>query len=282
MKGSRRALPFILAAALMTGCGVTDAARERIGSLVLLEGRNPAYYEQLSPQTGLSFPVPEHLSVNGRTKNLILSGEHYVNHDGFSAEFHEDGSVTVSGMNEENKIYLMIYGHVPLPAGSYTLFDGGVSAEDGSYYLQAVAPEGPVATLPGANHFFLSEDQTVGVYIAVEAGVRLDGVTFYPEICFRGEENDVYDPCPGAVIGASGTGRRALLFQADREALKNLSEDDRILFDNNLSHMYKGRFDWVSLLFEDGTGVQIIDCDPDQAVYGKMDIFGRVYRTSGT
>ncbi len=280
MKGMGKVLPVVLAAALLAGCGAADTVREGLGSLVLLEGRNPDYYELLSPQKGLSFHVPEGFEVSGRTKNLILSGERYMNRDGFTADLHEDGSITVSGVNREKKLYLMAAGGVALPAGRYAVSDGGVSAEDGSFYLQVVGEEAPLASLPGSRYFMLAEPQNVSVFIAVEAGTELKGVTFYPEICLAEEEDDVYDPCPDAVIGASGSDSRALLFETDREALKNFSDDDRILFDNNLYYMYRGRFEWVSLSFGDGTGVQIVGCDPDEAVYGKMDIYGRVYEAS--
>ncbi len=280
MKGIRKFLPAILAVSLLCGCGTADTVRAGIGSLVLLEGRNPDYFEQLAPQKGFSFHIPEGLETSGRTKNLIFSSEHYMSHDGFTSVLNEDGSVTVSGVNEEKKVFLLVAGGVRLEAARYAVSDGGVSSEDGGFHLQVVGEKKALASLPGAKYFTLAEPQTVNVYIAVNAGTELHEVTFYPEISFIADEDDVYDPWPDAVLGASGSGSRALLFKTDREALKAFSDDDRILFDNNLFYMYRDRFEWVSLSFGDGTGVQVVGCDPDRAVYGKMDIYGRVYEAS--
>lgn len=262
---------------LLGGCAPAEALGSGIGGLLLLEDRNPAYYEQLSPQKGLSFHIPEGLPAQGRSKNFILSGSRYMNHDGFTAVLNEDGSVTVSGVNNEKNVFLQVAGGIRLEPEAYAVSDGGVSAEDGSYYLSVTRDNTAIAALPGSRNIYLEEPCEVDVFIAVKAGIRLDGVTFYPEISLKAEEDDLYDPCPDAVEGASGSGRMALLFRTDRNVLKGLSEDDRILFDNNLAYIYKGRYEWVSLRFKDGTGVQIVGCDPNQALYGKMDIYGRVY-----
>ena len=279
MKGKRNFILPILLALLMTGCSPVRAAGEGLGAFLLLEGRNPAYYDELSPQKGLSFHIPEGMEVQGRSSNLILSADRYMNHEGFSTVLNEDGSVTVSGVNNEKKVFLKIAGSVSLEAGEYVLSDGGISSANGEWFLAVTKDNKGLAGLPDIDTFSLSEPCEVDVFVVVEAGVRLDEITFYPEISRKDEVNDIYDPCPDTVLGASGSGRMALLFRTDREKLKALSEDDRILFDNNLAYMYRGRYEWVSLLFEDGTGVQIIGCDPDQALYGKMDIYGRVYET---
>lgn len=279
MKRIRKILPFVLAAAMLGGCGAVDTVSSGLGNFVLLEDRSPGYYEQLSPQKGYSFHVPEGLEASGRTKNLIFSGSRYMNHDGFTTELHEDGSVTVTGVNNEKRVSLMIAGDILLPAGQYVLTDGGVSQEDESYYSAATIDNKGIATASKVKNFELTEADEVSVFIIVQQGVKLDGVTFYPEICRADEGDDVYDPYPDVVVGAVGGGTRALLFETDREALKNFTDDERILFDNNLAFMYKDRFEWVSISFGDGTGVQIVDCDPDGALYGKMDIYGRVWET---
>lgn len=277
MKGKRNSILALFLALLLAGCGPARAVGNGLGAFILLEGRNPGYYEELSPQKGLSFHIPEGMEAGGRSRNLILSVERYMNHDGFSTAVNEDGSVTVSGVNNEKRVYLKIAGSVFLEAGEYVLSDGGVSSANGDWFLAVTRDNRGLASLPDNDTFSLAEPCEVDVFVAVEAGALLDELTFYPEISRKDEADDVYDPCPDTVLGASGSGRMALMFRTDREALKGLSEDDRILFDNNLAYIYKGRYEWVSLRFKDGTGVQIVGCDPNQALYGKMDIYGRVY-----
>lgn len=60
-----------------------------------------------------------------------------------------------------------------------------------------------------------------------------------------------------------------------KKDLKEITESDYQIFCNTL-RIYQKNYAWVSLYFYDGTGIQYINCNPNNALYGIMDEYGKV------
>ncbi|MCR5294804.1 MAG: hypothetical protein K6E30_06465 [Lachnospiraceae bacterium] len=265
------------AALCLIGCGLRDAAEEKLGGSLLLEKRASGYYSIFAPQNAVSFEIPEELPGTF-SKNLILSPKQYLSHDGFLSSVRADGTIVVSGVNEEKDVHLLAADSLLLPAGHYVLTNGGSSLNGKGYILRVVGDDQLMASLPDRSSFTLEKETELSVFILVKKGELLVDEPVRPEICLSENEDVSYDMRPAAKSGIAEGERRALLFKAKKEELFKLDNKERILFERNLDFMYKDRFLWVSILFEDGTGIQIPEGDPKRAIYGPMDIFGQVFK----
>ena len=66
-------------------------------------------------------------------------------------------------------------------------------------------------------------------------------------------------------------------FNILKKDLKKITRDDYLFFCRMLNS-YRSIYSWVSLYFYDGTGIQFVDCDPNNALYGAIDEYGRVIK----
>ena len=73
------------------------------------------------------------------------------------------------------------------------------------------------------------------------------------------------------------------IFNMKKSTFKKVPEKDYKVFCNNLRYIYNRRYHckWCTLVFMDGTGLMFEGCDPDKAVYGKVDALGRILEAQG-
>lgn len=66
-------------------------------------------------------------------------------------------------------------------------------------------------------------------------------------------------------------------FNILKKDLNKITRDD-YHFLCRMLNSYRNIYSWVSLYFYDGTGIQFMNCDPNNALYGEIDEYGRVIK----
>ena len=293
-----------------TGKEIVTDGGNFIDRLLLPAYANPMYTKQLSP---------EHVSLwerlpgeEGAKQNYILNDIPPGVRQGVQVSLDADGTMTLSGTNTGGTMYLnCLSPRAVLPDGTYRITDGfeedaasaglfGSAYVDGCYmYLEGwkldedgtpvekkilALPENPVFT---ADHS--AWDQYLCI-IRVPAGATVENLSFRPGLIPLSEEEraeaQMTEPYEGAALryyDGDEKMEKFAIFNMKKSTFKKVPEKDYKVFCNNLRYIYNRRYHckWCTLVFMDGTGLMFEGCDPDKAVYGKVDALGRILEAQG-
>lgn len=239
---------------------------EWIDNAVLLEKRHPGYFNYLSPEKGEKLYILEFYTG----KNLIISRLNPSDHMGFSIVINDDGSITINGTNNEEDTHIR-YGRIELADGTYCLLDGGASSDFGNGFSY-VYDEDMLAHLPDDPTFIADRDShgSYEIGIVIFRGCGADDLTFYPML-ERGEFITDYQPYISSI--EYGNCIEISVYKLDKEEFLELADADFRLFNNSISSSGSGGDGWISILFKDGTGIQIMD---GKKQYGFISNIGEI------
>lgn len=260
-----------------------------IDDAVLLENRNPGYYEYLSnsdiyyvSKAALDEPNDNLLVNTMQTKNFSDKG--------FEILVHEDGSFTFSGTytgEEPMYIYPMEIGN--LKSGDYILSDGGASVDKG---IQArifgvrELPNGDVEfgnciRLPGNGTFRwdYTEYDYAKFDVIIYPGFSANNLRFYPMLCAADRGGIQYQNALRKLKSLSDdqSCKDYVTYseiEIKKENLHELNQGDWRILCNQAR--YQQKVDWICFDFGDGTGIQIQDGVANNITRGAVDAVGRV------
>lgn len=260
-----------------------------IDDAVLLENRNPGYYEYLSnsdiyyvSKAALDEPNDNLLVNTMQTKNFSDKG--------FEILVHEDGSFTFSGTytgEEPMYIYPMEIGN--LKSGDYILSDGGASVDKGIQARIFGVRElsngereyGNSAVLPGDEIFHW--DDTKYDYakfdVVISPGFSANNLRFYPILLNEKHSGMKYQSALRKLSYLSDNQNREdyvsyLSIKMKADHISKLSKSDWQILCNEAR--YQKKVNWISVDLCDGTGIQIKDNNLDEILKGEVDCVGRV------
>lgn len=261
-----------------------------IDDAVLLENRNPGYYEYLSDSD--IFYVSKAV-LDKPNDNLLVNTMQTKNFSdkGFEILVHEDGSFTFSGTytgEEPMYIYPMEIGN--LKSGDYILSDGGASVDKGIQARVFGVRElsngereyGNSAALPGDEIFHW--DDTKYDYakfdVVIYPGFSADSLSFYPMLYSAKKSKMQYENALRKLPYLSDDQNREdyvsyLNIKLDNNHISELRDADWRILCNQAR--YQKKVNWVSVDLCDGTGIQVYDNDLDKTLVGKIDTVGRVH-----
>ena len=128
----------------------------------------------------------------GRTPNednlFSLEFETYENGNGYDIIANENGSLTFDGELKGDEPETVLYETIKLKAGTYTI-STGTNGNPYTYCMTVKSGDEIVAYSDSGNMatFVLDAENTVSVYILVNPGAEIDGLTIYPVLC-KGDE----------------------------------------------------------------------------------------------
>ncbi len=253
-----------------------------------LESNHPLYYKLFGSNESL---LSRYNTILPDSDNLLpLNILNEADNSGIELHRSNDGSIAISGCNLTGK---SIYVHLSAPNamllinGTYKISynNNGSVVDNTSFYFEGrnKTPQGVEYTMLGdvsENPVFKlnNEDyESFALVLAFAPGFESEEtVTIYPQIRRVDDPLDEYEP-PAILKTTVDEGVPAFqTFLVDKAEFNQLTNDDWRIFNNNLKYQYYGSYIWTTIVFEDGTGVQFTDSDPDQAVYGLVDPWGRV------
>ena len=245
-----------------------------LDSAVLLEKKHPGYWEYLRPEAAATIMVPD-----CEQDNYLISSLTTGHYNGFDVVVNKDGSVTVDGVNNDEDVHIR-YGRISLQDGVYTLSDGGASEKLPAGYSYVYDSGETLVALPDSRSFVsdksLHKNYEIGIVLF--KGCIADNVTFYPMLN-KGDKAEEYAPYAvndnKEVDDNINTDlKRAAIIRMDYKAYHTIPKGDIDHFNRNYEHLFDT--DWVSIMFEDGMGIQFVD---GEERYGSMDAWGRVTKS---
>ena len=260
-----------------------------IENLLLLEKRHPGYYKLLSEYAGTR---KELYSADLKSENLMVLDMKADNfYHGVSVHYNEDGSIVLHGAAENgNTTWLRLTptDYYKLPNACIHVNENTVhlGRSDVSFYYEGrnPAPDGStlyeqLALLPVKTQFQYNtlrfKDSGLVLMILPNFASESD-VVLYPQIRHGGNTYNTYEPC--AIINGANPNNydSFLVYFLDKSDLTDLTAQDWKIFVNTVTHDSSKRHAWISLLFNDGTGLQIQSDDPTKGIYGMADPWGRI------
>ena len=263
--------------------------------LLVTDYTNPVYAELLSPDRAVMWKIAR--EGIGEQDNLFMNGLWEQSAQGVTIEPQADGSFVLTGRNDGETLYWRSASkRMTLDDGDYILSDGGVSSKETGVYLYISGlkitgdetEETLLAMLPEQGAFTIDSS----LYDEYWCGIRVpegepgEELHFYPMILKAGTADDSegsYIPCPVHHYLGSKKLLTVPVFYISKEEFLEIPAEDYRIFLNNVKYVYGRRYKspWVSIVFEDGTGITWENCDADHGIYGKTDAFGRILETYG-
>ncbi len=207
--------------------------------------------------------------------------------NGVNIHVNEDLSITLTGDNAgaECNIYL---GSAVLPTGEYILSDGVKDLPFGYIYLWSGSNDPSLSKV--TDHVKVDDIySTHMLYLHIDEGTSLGNtsITIYPMIRPADVKKDAYMPMAlmtkpeyykdDTYEDPDRDFIRVRKIRIDKEKYNSLPASDKQYLQNYIEHTALGDgYAWVTIDFADGTGIQYIDCKPQNATTGKIDAWGRV------
>ena len=226
---------------------------EAADNLVLLENRNPGYWNYLNPEMGTVVNVPPE-----GAKNLLIIDPEDQEQNGVTFTVNEDHTITLNGTNTGEGFNFSL-GKLSMPDGNYIMTDGA-PVPGVNMYVWCNQLEETAAF--GSNEKFEVVNKSTSYHcgIRIDSGVALDDVVIYPMI--RNSGDDSYEPYFEPNQCAT-----ALIYKAENGVVTN--EDVKIL-ERNIKNF---KCSWTSIIYQDGTGIQVKDGIKSAR---KLDTYGRL------
>lgn len=268
----------------LTGCSLTSLP----DSLILQNQRYPQYAEYLQGNDYLTYYIATKKYRSAKTYNFLHLQVYSSDSSSISRKVNSNGSVTIKGKSKKAQTYIRLTDNFTLLPGSYTIYDGHV-AEDGNIimFVNGYDEDGTshrVAELPERGTFEVTEGEYsyYRVYVSVAGNIKHNR-TIFPMLCYADSTiKRFYSPIFSTASLSSedlggGNYDQLIVFNITKEEFASIPYKDFHVFFNNLRYIYSRRYVSCTLVFEDGTGIQFEDCDPDKGIYGSLDGW---YRTS--
>lgn len=265
-----------------------------IDDVVLLENRNPGYYNNLSRSSKYYISNNAVDEVNENLLTNVMQSTDFVK-DGFKILVHEDGSFTFSGTYngvQPTFIYPIEIGR--LKSGDYILSDGRASIKNGievrmfgcNTLSNGEREFGNCTRLPGDGviHWDENEFEEAVFDVVIYPGFSAENLCFYPMLraassgelpyqnAFRKLKNVPEDQSRDDYV-------TYLQIKIQKNELKKITKNDWRIFCNEIK--YRKNVDWVCFDFGDGTGIQMKDLNFQDVTIGEIDNIGRVIQVRG-
>ncbi len=217
--------------------------------------------------------------------------------NGIAVSVNKNGSVTVQGVNEGTLLEVPLNGKAQtFPEGMYYFNMFSESSDDISdisvEWVETIASEdtsnetknildfqdnsGEIECISGANYMCV---------LKIPEGADIsDGVTFYPVMSLEQTEYISSDSDESNIENCKISYLRAIypyedqkygkVFTIKKEDFLSLSDKEWSVFQNNIRYLYFPQYTYISILFEDGTGIQFNSKDPTATISGNMDSAG--------
>lgn len=288
MKNARNLLSLVFMGIVMVTIA-NEKVSGCIDDVVLLEKRNPGYYEYLS-KSSVYYVNKE--ALEKPNNNLLTNVMQTTNFgdNGFEILTHEDGSFTFTGAyTGENPMYIYPMEIKNLKSGDYILSDGEASIKNGiqmRMFGVKTLPDGTqeygdCIQLPGEGVFHWDKNAYDRAVIDVEIypGFTAEDLRFYPMLCDASRGEEPYQNALRKVSVLSDDQNqddymKYLEIQLNKQSLNRLDKKDWWILCNEAK--YQQHVNWLSIDFGDGTGAQICENGPDEIAYGEIDTCGIV------
>lgn len=292
MKTGKKILTFIilfLFCATVTACSATSLP----DSIILQNKRYPKYAEYLQGNDYITYYVREGHYKKGKAYNLLHLQVYDSDTSKISRRVNYNGTITLDGKDRKKNTYIRITDNFTLQPGSYSIYDGHVSdGENITVFINGYDKDGNskrIAELPENGTFEVTQNtySYYRMYIAVAKSFNCDSRTIFPMLCYENTEvSQFYSPIfsiaprNSAEVG-DGSYEQCIIFNITKEDLSSIPYKDLKIFLRNLKYIYAQRYVSCTLAFEDGTGIQFQDCDPDKGIYGTLDGWYRANQLTG-
>lgn len=267
----------------------TPKISEYIDDVVLLEKRHPGYYDCLSNASlyFVSKDVLEEPNANLLT-NIMRTKD--ISDEGLQIQVDEDGSFTISGTySGENPIYIYPFEIGNLKSGNYILSDGGASIENKIQMrifglrdsFDGNREYGNYVQLPGEGllHWDKDEYDRACIDVKIYPGFSAEKLRFCPMLSVVESSGLSYQNALRKLTSLSADQNPDdyviyMETKLDKKSLNWLEMADWQILCNEAK--YQKNASWICVDYGDGTGIQIIDDNLDEAIYGEIDTVGRV------
>jgi len=227
---------------------------------------------------------------NDNNENLVINALQPGNVDQLSIAVNRDGSVTLNGQYYgDSSSYMMSPSSFMLSEGDYVIDAGDVlqDQEHCHFYIEGwkETEEGTkkeiLAMTPQKTEFHIERGQYDRFWYGINIvdGFSADNETLYPVIAEVKEAKQVIDsymPCAVRYYSGDEETSRFIIYYLSKSDLSIIPKRDWAVFVHNIVYRLSGQYDWCSVVFDDGTGIQYQSEASDGVIYGKSDPYGRI------
>lgn len=234
--------------------------------VVLLEKRNPNYFNFLGSQK-----LIESVSADPRNDNLAVFNPASYDDGELFFNTTADGIINIHGISRsEDKTFFISPTQFKLFNGEYDLYTDANPIDPVVLYMWATSIDGKgefLATSNGNTHFAIDNKKYSSYFLAVylpamrecdeQFSVRITPSNFDKKT----RQNDKhFDDL------------HYLTVEISLNELNTISKSDLYIFYNALKFQY-AKYNWVSLIFSDGSGMQFVKGN-SYGIYGEVDDLG--------
>lgn len=249
--------------------GINNAGK--IDDLVLLEKRNPGYWE-VRPESGELYSLPEGYAEQDEEANLFvpewgIKEKEPFNNNGISVVLNSDGTITLNGKNNGDD-FNILSALIRVPDGKYIIsgnYNGNelIPAESGASIYVWSLDEGKI--LNGLPYAEFEGRKRYSYGIHVDKGAEFNHYVIYPMVrLFNGDLHKIVR------YRKAGNMVNCLINKAD---IKDLDKED-VEFYVDYMHDSTMSLSWRSIIFDDGNGVTI---EQNKMKYGAINEVGYIY-----
>lgn len=213
----------------------------------------------------------------------------YTN-NGIQISVNKDGSISVQGFNAGNILQITLNEEAQIfPAGQYYFSAGSDLTNNMPFSIEWSKSDEEnnysVCAVIGENQDGYIECNGTSKYkcvLTIPKNCDLsDGITLFPvmrqvselEVANKQQESENNISYLRSIYpyGSQPFGK---VFQIKSQDFYSMSDFEKCVFRRNLKYLYFPKYQYVSILFEDGTGIQFSDSDLNNTKFGTMDSAG--------
>lgn len=237
-----------------------------VDNAVLLEKRNPDYWNLFNSGVTYEYEIPAGISPDYGTPFVFdnaLDEYTLLKYEGNGIEVTTDKeSIFIDGVAEEDMWLNAVEQPITLSDGIYYFSSGNNNLD---CYLDAWKDDkNNILARDGDNYFFKASSKYdwYKYTIPIKSGDKYENVEITPKII--------------KVSDVNGGKTKIRLWSMDRNEWETLADRDRNIFLRQLNQ--DKSYDWSSIIFDDGTGIQYTSTESTSVINreGTCDILGRV------
>ena len=249
-----------------------------------------SFLEELGSKSLVSYKIQDTQDPASPYGNIAVNKLRTGDRDGMDLTVNADGSVTVDGLiSRKSGLIVSSPDHMRLQPGEYYLYAEGlpedyhyirivfgtrVNEEDKYKFVKLTQEAGQIYPIT-------IEEPCYCVYgIFVRDGYQARNLTL--RFMLNREETKDYQPCPMTRYDGSKDMLFYGIFSADKERFRSYSNREYGLLYNNVRFQYNKKYDWITIDFGDGTGIQFLPENDGKGIYGKINHLGYVLEAAGS